>query len=136
MIQLLQVKQPPPPKKVSSPVPLQASVPLKQQKVPPVRRLSTTVPVIRRNENEAVGRPKREIHPPPSKDLPYSDAPKKQRKGKRVKDDRTAEQLKFCGKILLELHRKQYHSSAYPFYEPVGRCSVLVDHFQLIIEIS
>lgn len=117
------MKQPPPPKKASPPAPPRTvSAPLKQQKAPPARRLSTTVPVIRRNENEAVGRPKREIHPPPPKDLPYSDAPKKQRKVKRVKDDGTAEQLKFCGKILLDLHRKQYHSSAYPFYEPVGRC--------------
>jgi bromodomain-containing factor 1 len=49
------------------------------------------------------GRPKREIHPPPSKDLPYSDAPRTNRKGKKVKDDGTAEQLKYCGTILQEL---------------------------------
>lgn len=79
------------------------------------------MPVIRRNENEAVGRPKREIHPPPPKDLPYADAPKKNRKGKRVKDDGTAEQLKFCGKILSDLNRKQHYNTASPFYEPVGR---------------
>lgn len=116
-----EVKPPPPPKKATPPAPppQTVSAPPKQQKGPPARRLSTTVPVIRRNDNEAVGRPKREIHPPPPKDLPYSDAPKKQRKGKRVKDDGTAEQLKFCGKILSDLHRKQHYNIAHPFYEPV-----------------
>ena len=86
------------------------------------RRPSTSVPVIRRSEAEAVGRPKREIHPPPPKDLPYADAPKKHRKTKRIKDDGTVEQLKYCGKILQELHRKQHYNFAHPFYEPVGKC--------------
>ncbi|KAF9557851.1 Bromodomain-containing protein [Agrocybe pediades] len=89
------------------------------KKVAAPRRPSTSVPVIRRSEAEAVGRPKREIHPPPPKDLPYADVPKKNRKGKRSKSDGTSEQLKYCGKILQELHKKQYYSIAYPFYEPV-----------------
>ncbi|KAG6911769.1 hypothetical protein DXG01_000015 [Tephrocybe rancida] len=83
------------------------------------RRPSTSVPVIRRSENEAVGRPKREIHPPPPKDLAYADAPKKHRKAKRGKDDGTAEQLRFCGRLLNDLHKKQYASIASPFYIPV-----------------
>lgn len=86
-----------------------------------VRRPSTSVPVIRRSEAEAIGRPKREIHPPPPKDLPYADVPKKHRKTKRIKDDGTIEQLKYCGKILQELHRKQHYNYAHPFYEPVGK---------------
>ncbi|KAF7784761.1 hypothetical protein Agabi119p4_926 [Agaricus bisporus var. burnettii] len=114
-----EIKPPPPPKKPTPPPPQPAPAPPKQQKVPPARRLSTTMPVIRRNDNEAVGRPKREIHPPPSKDLPYVDAPKKHRKSKRVKDDGTAEQLKYCGKILSDLNRKQHYNVASPFYEPV-----------------
>ena len=85
------------------------------------RRASTSVPVIRRSEAEAIGRPKREIHPPPPKDLPYADAPKKHRKTKRIKDDGTIEQLKYCGKIIQELHRKQHSNYAHPFYEPVGK---------------
>jgi hypothetical protein len=92
------------------------------KKVAP-RRPSTSVPVIRRSEAEQIGRPKREIHPPPPKDLPYADAPRKNRKGKKVKDDGTAEQLKYCGKILQELHRKQHYPIASPFYEPVGTLS-------------
>ena len=102
---------PPPPPPVAAP----------PKKAPAARRASTSVPVIRRSEAEPVGRPKREIHPPPPKDLPYADVPKKNRKGKRSRDDSSAEQLKYCGKILSELHRKQYYAFANPFYEPVGK---------------
>jgi len=96
------------------------------KKAQPARRASTSVPVIRRSEAEVTTRPKREIHPPPPKDLPYADLPKKNRKGKRSKVDGSTEQLKYCNKILQELNRKQHHNIAYPFYEPVGtyRCFV------------
>lgn len=107
------VATPPPP---PPPPPPAAPAPAKKA---PVRRASTSVPVIRRSEQESVGRPKREIHPPPPKDLPYADAPRKKRKGKRVKDNGTVEQLKFCSKILGDFHRKQHYTIASPFYEPV-----------------
>ncbi|KAG6891419.1 hypothetical protein C0992_007198 [Termitomyces sp. T32_za158] len=83
------------------------------------RRPSTSVPVIRRSDTEVVGRPKREIHPPPPKDLAYADVPKRPRKTKTGKDDGTAEQLRFCSRLLNELHKKQYSSVASPFYDPV-----------------
>ncbi|KAF8649828.1 hypothetical protein AX16_005593 [Volvariella volvacea WC 439] len=105
-------KKPTPP----PPAPLPVAAPKKSQ---PARRVSTSVPVIRRSDTEpAVGRPKREIHPPPPKDLPYADVPKK-RKGKPVRDDGTTEQLKFCSRVLTDLHRKQHYAIAHPFYEPV-----------------
>lgn len=107
-----------------APVPSPAPAPVVVKKAAPAaaRRASTSaVPVIRRSEAEAVGRPKREIHPPPPKDLPYADLPKKHRKTKRIKDDGTIEQLKYCGKIVQELHRKQHSNYAHPFYEPVGK---------------
>lgn len=85
------------------------------------RRQSTTVPVIRRSD-ENVGRPKREIHPPPPKDLPYSDAPKKARRMKTGRDNIHADQLKYCDKVLKDIHRKQHYNIAHPFYEPVGKC--------------
>lgn len=103
------------------PIPPAPAAPKKVAQPAITRRPSTSVPVIRRSEAEAVGRPKREIHPPPPKDLPYADAPKKHRKTKRIKDDGTAEQLKYCAKILQELHRKQHYNYAHPFYEPVGK---------------
>jgi hypothetical protein len=110
----------PPVKKVSTPPPPPPPVaPPAAKKVQP-RRASTSMPVIRRSDTEAVGRPKREIHPPPPKDLPYADAPKRKRQVRRAKDNGVAEQLKFCSKLLTELHRKQHAAIAYPFYEPVG----------------
>ncbi|KAJ8593535.1 Bromodomain-containing protein [Rhizopogon salebrosus TDB-379] len=107
-----QIKQLPPPaeakatvvKKVATPPlpPPAPPAPAKKASVAPVRRPSTSVqPVIRRNEAEQLSaRPKREIHPPAPKDLPYADMPKKMHKAKVPKDDGTAEQLKYYAKIL------------------------------------
>ena len=85
-----------------------------------VRKPSMSMPVIRRSEDTA-GRPKREIHPPPPKDLPYTDAPKKTRKAKPPKNDVISEQLKFCEKVLKDLQKKTHYNAAHPFYEPVGQ---------------
>jgi len=115
-------------KKIATPPPpLPPPPPAKKASVPPVRRPSTSVPVIRRNEAEQVSaRPKREIHPPPPKDLPYADVPKKMRKAKVLRDNGTAEQLKYCAKILSDLRRQQYWDIAHPFYEPVGMSTGLI----------
>ena len=88
------------------------------------------MPTIRRNTPDdypsPVARPKREIHPPPPKDLPYSDVPangKRARKGKNrgpERDEGTAEQLRYCMKILLDFNKKSLYQTAGPFYEPVG----------------
>lgn len=70
-------------------------------------------------------RPKREVHP--SKDFAYEPGSSSRANGvgKRAKgrDDGTVEQLKFCGKILTDLYKKQYQSFAYFFYDPVGESS-------------
>ena len=81
----------------------------------------TSVPTIRRNDahGSVASRSKCEIHPPP-KDLPYANTPKNSQKARASKDDINAEQLKFCGKILADLHRKMHCAIASPFYEPVG----------------
>ncbi|KAG6845664.1 hypothetical protein H0H87_005871 [Tephrocybe sp. NHM501043] len=110
--------KPPIMKKVATPPPPPPPVVAPKKAAIPARRPSTSVPVIRRSDNEAVGRPKREIHPPPPKDLAYADAPKK-RKIKKGKDDGTAEQLRFCSRLLNDLHKKQYTTIASPFYVPV-----------------
>ncbi|KAG2116963.1 hypothetical protein DEU56DRAFT_874123 [Suillus clintonianus] len=101
----------------------------------PARRPSTSVPVIRRNEAEqASARPKREIHPPPPKDLPYADVPKKMRKVKVPKDDGTGEQLKYCGRILSDLQRKQHATIAHPFYEPVDAVKLDIPTYYRVIK--
>ena len=110
----------PVPKKVTSP-PAPAPPPPKKAAA---RRPSTTVPPLRRNEEAAnAGRPKREIHPPPPKDLPYAEAPRKHRKAKAPKNAALAEQMKFCEKLWKDLHQKQHYNIAHAFYEPVGQCA-------------
>jgi bromodomain-containing factor 1 len=112
--------KPPPVKKAPPPPPAPTPTAVTKNRAP--RRTSTSTPVIRRNDSVSAGgsRPKREIHPPPSKDLPYTDVTKKSRKARAAKDNLNAEQLKFCSKLLSDLHRKQHWTIASPFYEPVG----------------
>ncbi|KAG1889391.1 Bromodomain-containing protein [Suillus subluteus] len=139
-----QIKQLPPPaepkppivKKVATPPPPPPPpAPSKKAAAAPVRRPSTSVPVIRRNEAEqASARPKREIHPPPPKDLPYADVPKKMRKVKVPKDDGTGEQLKYCGRILSDLQRKQHQTIAAPFYEPVDAVKLDIPTYYKVIK--
>jgi bromodomain-containing factor 1 len=72
-------------------------------------------------------RPKREIHPPPPKDIDYTEqAPKRAapgkvgKNGKRKKDDGTLEQLRFCLRVVNDLYKKQYATFAQFFYDPVS----------------
>ncbi|KAH8100556.1 hypothetical protein BXZ70DRAFT_892966, partial [Cristinia sonorae] len=97
----------------------------------PVRKASTSVPVIRRTD-DPVGRPKREIHPPPPKDLPYTDIPKK-RKAKMPRSGQ-ADQLKYCDKILKDLNKKTHYSIAHPFYEPVDWVRLEIPSYPKIIK--
>ncbi|KIJ45503.1 hypothetical protein M422DRAFT_46574 [Sphaerobolus stellatus SS14] len=122
---------PPPPPVVVAPPPPPPPAPVPKKVV---RRSSTSVPTIRRNETEASGRPKREIHPPPPKDLPYTDVPRKVRRDKK-KDDGTLEQLKFCGKILADFtKKKQYWPVASPFVEPVDWRALNLPSYPKIIK--
>ncbi|KAF9513687.1 hypothetical protein BS47DRAFT_1362247 [Hydnum rufescens UP504] len=97
----------------------------------PVRRSSNAIPTIRRSDESSASefvsaRPKREIHPPPPKDIDYAEPtavakrPKvpKASKGKR-KDDGTLDQLKFCLRMVADLYKKQYANFASFFYDPV-----------------
>ncbi|KAF7339672.1 Bromodomain-containing protein [Mycena sanguinolenta] len=115
-----EVKPPPIVKKVATPPP---PAPVVKKAQPP----PTCVHV------DAFSRPKREIHPPPPKDLPYADLPKK-RKTRRVKDDGTAEQLKFCSNLLNLLHRKQHYTIASPFYEPVDHVALDIPTYPKIVK--
>jgi len=126
------VKKAPPP----APAPPPTTVAPAKQRAP--RRPSTSTPVIRRNESISAGgsRPKREIHPPPSKDLPYADVPKKSRKARAAKDNLNAEQLRFCSKLLSDLHRKAHWNVASPFYEPVGTSMSFLRTSELFLTIT
>lgn len=76
-----------------------------------VSGLDEEVPVIRRAQTHN-GRPKREIHPPKSKDIyPYETRKPRSRKLQQA--------MKFCQQVLKELTSKKYASFNYPFLEPV-----------------
>ncbi|KDQ13577.1 hypothetical protein BOTBODRAFT_111322, partial [Botryobasidium botryosum FD-172 SS1] len=137
-----QITKMPPPEEAAAPKPKPPPVIAAPPPPPPpapkpkaARRSSTSVPTIRRSEptNAEGSRPKREIHPPPPKDLPYDvPAPKPRVKGakgkpgrKKIRDDGTLEQLRFCAKLLTDLHKKQYSEFAYFFYEPVGESWII-----------
>ncbi|KAH9075819.1 hypothetical protein EDB83DRAFT_2515499 [Lactarius deliciosus] len=77
--------------------------------------------------------PKREIHPPPPKDLPYADVPKKQRR-RTIKKDASNEQLRYCGKILDQLGRKQHISIVGPFAEPVDWVKLSIPDYPKIVK--
>lgn len=113
--------------------------PPKKTPAPPVRRQSTSVPAARRSTPDDYTpngtRPKREIHPPPPKDLPDPAAAKRLRKGKGrngERDDGTADQLRYCMKILLDFNKKSLYQIASPFYEPVD--STYVPNYYKVIK--
>ncbi|KAH0551510.1 hypothetical protein GP486_007273 [Trichoglossum hirsutum] len=84
------------------------------------------VPTIRRDSTTGDGRPKREIHPPPSRDLPYSGA--KPRKKKFLAE------LKFCDEVIKELFKTKYSSYAHVFYEPVDPVALNIPQYHKIIK--
>ncbi|KAL1739176.1 Bromodomain-containing protein [Schizophyllum fasciatum] len=134
----VQVK-PPPVKKQATPQPISHPVsvppPAHKKQAAPRRPSTVGVPAIRRNESDAAisGRPKREIHPPPPKDLPHAE-PKRPRRVRAARDDGTSEQLKFCHKLLSELFKRQYYDAASPFYEPVDHVLLNIPAYPKIIK--
>ncbi|PWN49935.1 Bromodomain-containing protein, partial [Violaceomyces palustris] len=96
------------------------------------RRPSNPVPTIRRSSSDAGGRPKREIHPPPPKDLPWATEPasatvsgSKKMQGKKgskkggVLTPReqahyakiAQDELKFCARVVEELLKSHYNDA-------------------------
>lgn len=76
------------------------------------------------------GRPKREIHPPPSKTLPYFEDQlevshsKTKKKSTSAKSSKlAAEELKFAEKVMKEVHKTKHYAFTTPFLQPVGECS-------------
>ncbi|KAG5365547.1 Bromodomain-containing factor 2 [Yarrowia sp. C11] len=84
------------------------------------------VPTIRR-ESAIDGRPKREIHPPKPKDLPYTNI--KPRKKKH------AIELRFCNQVLKELTSKKHEEYSFPFLLPVDPVALnCPSYFKIIKE--
>ncbi|KAJ1573823.1 hypothetical protein NDA12_005213 [Ustilago hordei] len=103
------------------------------------RRPSNPVPTIRRSSSDLGGRPKREIHPPPPKDLPWANEPQsassssEMRKAARRKAAKKAagssareqahhakvaqDELRFCTRIIDDLLKPTYSNLAWVFYD-------------------
>ncbi|SCU77736.1 LAMI_0A02168g1_1 [Lachancea mirantina] len=76
------------------------------------RKPEVDAPVVIRRAESHNGRPKREIHPPRSKDIyPYENSKPRSKKHQT--------ELKFCQQLVKELMSKKYASFNYPFLEPV-----------------
>jgi bromodomain-containing factor 1 len=73
------------------------------------------------------GRPKREIHPPPSKDYPE---PLTKRRNPRKNDI----QMKFCLQTLRELKKSKYRDINYPFLQPVDVVALNIPDYMDIIK--
>lgn len=74
-------------------------------------------PVVIRRAQTHNGRPKREIHPPKSKDI-FS------YENKRPKSKKLQNAFRFCSSIIKDLSSKKYASFNYPFLEPVDPVSM------------
>ncbi|RKF58164.1 Bromodomain-containing factor 1 [Golovinomyces cichoracearum] len=87
---------------------------------------ATNTPLIRRDFTKADGgRPKREIHPPKNKDLPYAVRPK---------NKKHLLELKFCEEVLSELQKARYGTISHPFMVPVDPVALGIPNYFAIIK--
>jgi bromodomain-containing factor 1 len=89
---------------------------------------NTSTPLIRRDSTKLEGgRPKREIHPPKNKDLPYNNT-------SRPKNKKVAQELKFCEEVLAELKKPKHASFASAFMVPVDPVSLNIPNYFSVIK--
>ncbi|TKA60927.1 hypothetical protein B0A49_10829, partial [Cryomyces minteri] len=82
------------------------------------------MPTIRRDST--IDRPKREIHRPPPRDLPYSTAKPKRKKYQL--------ELKFCDYVATEMTKPKYSKFSYPFVVPVDPVALNIPNYHNIIK--
>ncbi|CAI6265351.1 unnamed protein product [Periconia digitata] len=86
--------------------------------------LQDGVPLIRRESQSLDGRPKREIHRPAPKDLPYSKPRKK----------KYQHEIKFCASVMAELMKPKYRAISFPFTAPVDPVALNIPSYLKIIK--
>lgn len=84
------------------------------------------VPLIRRDSTVGDGRPKREIHPPAPRDLPYANQKPKKKKYQL--------ELKFCQHVMNELLKPKHQHVAFPFLSPVDPVALNIPHYHKVIK--
>ncbi|KAM3065303.1 transcription initiation at TATA-containing promoter protein [Clarireedia jacksonii] len=85
----------------------------------------TSTPLIRRDSTKD-GRPKREIHPPKNKDLPYSSM--------RPKSKKFSTELKWCEEVLAELKKPKHYPYSNPFLQPVDPVALQIPNYFTVIK--
>ena len=83
------------------------------------------VPLIRR-DSTVDGRPKREIHRPAPRDLPYTHQKPKKKKFQW--------ELKFCDHLLKEIMKPKYQSLSFPFVTPVDPVALNIPNYLKIVK--
>lgn len=84
------------------------------------------VPLIRRDSTFGDGRPKREIHPPAPRDLPYANQKPKKKKYQW--------ELRFCEKVWTELSKPKYNHVSWPFMTAVDPVALNIPTYHSIIK--
>ncbi|OCL07876.1 Bromodomain-domain-containing protein [Glonium stellatum] len=87
---------------------------------------SDGMPLIRRDSSNANDRPKREIHRPPPKDLPYNSVKPKKKKYQL--------ELKFCESVVTEMMKTKHAKFSYPFLKPVDPVALNIPQYLKIIK--
>lgn len=96
----------------------------KKKKTPLPSPTHTPIKVRRISED---GRPKREIHPPPSKDYPETIT-------KRRNPRKNDLQMKYCMQTLKELKKNKYRDINYPFLVPVDVVALNIPDYVEIVK--
>lgn len=78
-----------------------------------------------KKESVAAHRPKRTIHPPRSKELPYDVRPRKKK---------YAAELRFCNQLIKELLSKKLYNINFPFLQPVDPVALNIPHYLEIVK--
>ncbi|CCE86831.1 Piso0_005345 [Millerozyma farinosa CBS 7064] len=89
------------------------------------RRRAVVVDNLEKRTSVAASRPKRTIHPPKSKELPYDVRPRKKK---------YAAELRFCNQTLKELTSKKHYSYSFPFLTPVDAVALNIPNYHEIIK--
>ena len=84
------------------------------------------VPLIRRDSTVDDGRPKREIHPPAPRDLPYANQKPRKKKFQW--------ELKFCQHVIDEMTKPKYGAVAYPFLVAVDPVAQNIPTYHKLIK--
>ncbi|KAK6458746.1 Bromodomain-containing protein [Scheffersomyces xylosifermentans] len=94
--------------------------------VPPKRRAGESeVTKQQQRESVAAHRPKRTIHPPKSKELPYDVRPRKKK---------FAAELRFCSQTVKELVSKKHMGYNFPFLAPVDAVALNIPNYHEIVK--